>query len=153
MVDRSCSVCGHAHGRPELPGLGLHASVTHSGFLVGVALTRLGPVGLDVEAIRQIDVPAVQASVLNDNEDAVDVRSFLRYWTRKESVVKATGDGVLVPLTDVWVSRPTESARLIRYPGRTPPALIRDLAPVEGYVGAVTVLCDDEVTVVEHISV
>jgi phosphopantetheinyl transferase len=39
-----------------LPGTHLHASVTHSGDLVGVALARTAPVGLDVERIAPVDV-------------------------------------------------------------------------------------------------
>jgi 4'-phosphopantetheinyl transferase len=35
VVDRTCRRCREPHGRPRLPDAGLHASITHSGDLVG----------------------------------------------------------------------------------------------------------------------
>jgi 4'-phosphopantetheinyl transferase len=66
---------------------------------------------------------------------------FFTYWARKEALVKATGDGVAVPLGEVVVSPPGTPPRLLGYP--RPGGLaaqLRDLSPDPGYVGALAVL-------------
>jgi 4'-phosphopantetheinyl transferase len=149
VVERTCGRCAKPHGRPTLPGTGLHASITHSGDLVGVALTAVAPVGLDVEQIYAVDVAGLSRLVLHADETA-DGTGFFTYWTRKEAVVKATGDGLTVPLTEVRVSRPDEPPHLHAYPGRaTPPAYLADLRPADGYPAAVALLTGAPVTVVE----
>jgi 4'-phosphopantetheinyl transferase len=150
-VDRRCPTCDRPHGRPLLPGLGLHASVTHSGDRVGVALTRLGPVGLDVERLGERDVLPLTRLVLGEGEHAADEAQFYRYWTRKESVVKATGAGIVAGLPLVRVSAPDQPPRLLAYPdGPTPAATMHDLSPGDGYAGAVTVLTARPYRVIER---
>jgi len=150
-VDRACPDCARPHGRPTLPGTGLHASVSHSGARVVVALTAHGPVGVDVEQARAIDHDGMAGHVLGPDERAGDLTAFYRYWTRKESAVKATGDGLRVPLDQVRVSPPDQPARLLAYPGRPDlVATMADLAPGDGYLGAVTILAPGPVEVREH---
>ena len=144
-------VCGQPHGRPRLVGLDLFASVSHSADRVTVALTPAGPVGIDVERIGPIDVGALASHVLGSNEDAQSAREFFKYWVRKESVVKATGDGIVVGLDRVHVSRPGEPALLLDYPGRSlPSASMTDLNPGDDYVAAVTVLAPGSIIVTEQ---
>jgi 4'-phosphopantetheinyl transferase len=151
-VDRSCPRCHRGHGRPRLPTLDLHVSVTHSADRVAVALTRLAPVGVDVELIDHRDISHLAAYVLAADERAENVADFYRYWTRKESVVKATGDGIVVGLPNVRVSRPSEGPRLLSYPGCPKlQAAMRDLTPGDNYVAALAVLSADPVTVREHL--
>jgi len=150
-VVRSCPDCQRPHGRPTLPGLGLHASVSHSGARVAVALTRIGPVGVDVEESRDVLFAELSERVLGTGEQAHDLAAFYTYWTRKESAVKATGDGLRVSLSGVRVSRPDEPARLLGYPGRPDlAAWLADLKPRGGHAGAVTVLTGEPVSVREH---
>jgi 4'-phosphopantetheinyl transferase len=149
-VDRTCPRCGQPHGRPTLPGTDLHASITHSGDLVGLALTRIGPVGLDVEWITDIDVDGLARTVLHPDEHAADLAGFFTYWTRKEAVVKATGDGLGVPLPEVRVASPAEPPELLAYPGRTPDATLHDLHPAPGYRAALAVLTTAPVRPVEQ---
>jgi 4'-phosphopantetheinyl transferase len=124
-----------------IPGSGLHVSVSHSADRVAVALTRLGPVGVDVEEIGDLDPDELAPLVLGPGERAEASREFFTYWTRKEAAVKATGDGLRVPLRDVRVSGPHEAARLISYPGRPGWEMtLTDLRPGIGYAGALAVL-------------
>lgn len=154
LVDRTCSGCAQPHGRPLLPGTGLHASITHSADVVGLALTRVAPLGLDVELVADIDTVSLSRSVLHESERAPDLPSFFTYWTRKESVTKATGEGLRAVLTGVRVSGPGEPPAVLAYPGRERlPAVMLDLDPGEGYKGALTVLTEQAVRVEERLGV
>jgi 4'-phosphopantetheinyl transferase len=56
---------------------------------------------------------------------------FLRYWVRKESVLKATGEGLRVPMTDLTVSAPDEPPTLVRWTGRPELPSRVDMADLE----------------------
>jgi 4'-phosphopantetheinyl transferase len=156
-IDRTCPDCERPHGRPRLPDSGLHVSVAHSGDWVAVALTEVAPIGVDVEQVIDIDVSALAKSVLDTDETAglLSIRNFFVYWTRKESALKATGDGLTVPMNRVLVTAPDEPAELLGYPGRPRSgplvAQMCDLVPGpgrgDGYVAALTVLTDKPVEV------
>ena len=129
-VCRRCVVCGGPHGKPSV-GSGVHLSVSHAGGLVLVAVTRVAPVGVDVEpTTRSAQARAAAPGACTPDETAAitDGRDALRYWTRKEAIVKATGEGLTVPLTDLRVSAPDAPARLL------------DWDPADGYLGALAVL-------------
>ncbi|HEX4431546.1 MAG TPA: 4'-phosphopantetheinyl transferase superfamily protein [Frankiaceae bacterium] len=146
VVDRTCDQCGEPHGRPRIPGTDVHVSVAHSGSLVAVALTRAGPVGIDVEQRTGQWTSSLNRRVLAAAERAETQAQFLTYWCRKESVVKATGEGLRVPLTDVVVSAPGSPPALMSYRGGSMPAAMFDLR-LDGpdYAGALTVLTDQPV--------
>ena len=149
-VDRTCDACGQPHGRTRLVGIDLHASISHSGDRVAVALTRAGPVGVDVERISPIEVGVLASEVLAPGEQAISARDFFTYWVRKESVVKATGDGIPAGLERVRVSRPSEPAFLLDYPGRSLRAVtMADLSPGDDYAAAATVLAPGPIIVTE----
>ncbi|MEV5407320.1 4'-phosphopantetheinyl transferase superfamily protein [Thermopolyspora sp. NPDC052614] len=145
---RDCDSCGRPHGRPRLPGDDLHLSVSHSGDWVAVAVTGLGPVGVDVEqhSARALDLAE---TVLAPAEAAALARlpvgeraaAMIGYWARKEAVVKATGDGLRAPLSGVRVSPPGEPARLLAYDGRPDLVMaLRDLPSRPGHAAAIAVL-------------
>jgi hypothetical protein len=136
----------------------LYVSVAHGGAWVVVAVTALAPVGVDVEPVaRDLDVDGLAAQVLAPAErDVLDGlaaaearrRALLTWWTRKEAVLKATGDGLRIDPRDVVVSPPDALPRLIAFAGR--PELvgacaIADLAPDAEHVGAVAVLAAEPV--------
>ncbi|WP_132152732.1 4'-phosphopantetheinyl transferase family protein [Kribbella antiqua] len=104
-LTRTCADCGKPHGKVRVDGAEL--SVTHSGELVGVAVSD-HPVGLDVEKVDLgIDVDGLARLSLADEEIATlaksddRARAFTTYWTRKEAVVKATGDGLRTDLRTI----------------------------------------------------
>ncbi|MEU4602320.1 4'-phosphopantetheinyl transferase superfamily protein [Kribbella sp. NPDC023972] len=97
-LERACPDCGKPHGKVRSDGIEL--SVTHSGKLVGVAVSDR-PVGLDVEKVDPgLDVDGLARLSLSEAELAAlpqhdgRARAFTTYWTRKEAVVKATGVGL-----------------------------------------------------------
>ena len=149
-VVRDCAGCGRPHGRPRIDGSDLHVSVSHSGRRVAVACGRAGPLGVDVEEIAAVDVPGLASTVLAADETVTGLNDFFTYWTRKEAVVKATGDGLSVPLRDVLVSAPDAAPALHAYPGREVHAWMYDLAPGAGYAGALAVLTGTPVEVRER---
>ncbi len=146
-VERRCDRCPAAHGRPTIPGTGLHVSVSHSGAFVAVAVTAAAPVGVDVEEITQRSIADLAPLCLGPEEVARHPQDFYTYWCRKESVVKATGDGLRVPLPAVRVSPAHAPPRLVAYQGSTMPAAMSDLTIAGGYAGALTVLADGELDV------
>lgn len=149
-VDRTCPRCTKPHGRPRLPGTGLHASITHSGALVGLALTATAPVGLDVEQISDVDANGLSRIVLHPDERC-GTDEFFVYWTRKEAVVKATGDGLSVSLAQVRVSSPAQHPRLLSYPGCADLSVqLMDLLPAPGYPAALALLTTEPVRVIER---
>lgn len=148
-VDRSCPTCGEAHGRPRIPGSTIQASVTHSGSLVAVALTRAGPVGIDVQ-VRNARTALPLRRVLAPEEPVSVPEDLFTYWCRKESVAKATGEGVAVPFDEVVVSPAQAPARLVSYRGRPLAASLTDLDVGPGYCAALAILTDTPVRVDVH---
>ena len=64
---------------------------------------------------------------------------FYRYWTRKEAVLKASGDGLSVSPTRIAVSAPGSPAALTGWAGGGRPAAtihLQDLDPGSGYAAA-----------------
>lgn len=92
------------HGKPYLPDQpGLHVNLAHSGGLVAVAVTHLGPVGVDVEEVvpdrATLDIAArffapEEEAALAALEAGAQVGAFFETWTRKEAFLKATGLGI-----------------------------------------------------------
>jgi 4'-phosphopantetheinyl transferase len=147
-VAARCKDCAEPHGRPTLPGSGIEVSIAHSGNRVLVGATRTGHIGVDVELIDPcIRIDELLAYVLAPEErggPSVNAPlDFYRLWTRKEAVLKATGDGLRVPMSEVVVSPPLESARLIRLcqeEARAQDFVLADLEVPDGYAAAVAVL-------------
>lgn len=101
------------HGKPAVAGAGdLHVNVSHTDGLALLALGRDAPLGVDVERARD-DVNALDLArryFAPAEADALEAlpaperpRAFLRLWTRKEAVLKASGRGIggglTVPVT------------------------------------------------------
>lgn len=152
--DRTCR-CGAAHGKPVLPG-GPGFSLSHSGELVGVAVRPDGAVGLDVEQLRAVvDLPAMAAHTYSPAELARDraptQAAFFRTWTRKEALLKATGDGLALPMTAItltddgavthWADAHRADAHRTSAgdgaTGRRPAMWLHDLSPAPDHPGAV----------------
>ena len=107
-----------SHGKPVLRGCpDLHFSLSHSGNAVLCALDR-HPVGADIEMIRRRSLEHL-LSVFSDRERASIEQAaspelcFTRLWTRKESYLKLTGEG----LTGTKALReiPTEDTDMVHF--------------------------------------
>jgi 4'-phosphopantetheinyl transferase len=160
-IDRTCRSCGLQHGKPWVPALpDVHVSVSHSAGVVGVAVGRDGPVGLDVEVVGGYaagELDSLAACVLASEERAAlalvpqpsRALAFTTYWTRKEAVVKATGEGITC-VDHVVVTPPSSPPRLLRWPGHDLPLSLHELHPPDGAVATLAVLAETPVRVVER---
>jgi 4'-phosphopantetheinyl transferase len=136
-------------GKPALAGApGLAFNLSHAGDLALCAVTARGPVGVDVEQVRAgfdevweryftpLEVAALRAAAPGLRDEA-----FFRYWTLKEAYIKATGDGLSLPLDRFEiVPAPGSGEALVRATGGEPlPFELRSFRPAPGYAGAVAV--------------
>lgn len=88
------------NGAPYLPDFPeLHVSISHCRTAVAVAINQERKVGIDVECRRNISdglvervCTAAEQEALRNSDDAT--MTFLRYWTRKEAVLKMRGTGI-----------------------------------------------------------
>jgi 4'-phosphopantetheinyl transferase len=147
-LDRSCPDCQEPHGKVRVVGDSLAVSVSHSGDWVLVAATVAGEVGVDVESVdpaletgplARLTLHPVERQALRDVDPSRRSVAFARYWTRKEAVLKSTGDGLRSDLTQVRVTGPDEPAELIAWPAR--PELVgrlwlTDLDLADGYAAS-----------------
>jgi 4'-phosphopantetheinyl transferase len=104
------------HGKPELSpnSDNIAFNVAHSEDTILIALTRTGSLGVDVEYFdRKTDIMEVAQYNFTANEhrslelitDPLSrIRTFYRYWTRKEAVLKADGRGLIASLASFDIS-------------------------------------------------
>ncbi|WP_112245808.1 4'-phosphopantetheinyl transferase family protein [Kribbella monticola] len=153
-LDRTCDDCGRPHGKVRAQEMEL--SVSHSGDLIAVAFHPGSPVGLDVEkvdpgidadSLATVSLAEVEAKELAKYEPAARARAFTTYWTRKEAVVKATGDGMRADLRRVVVSSPDQPAALVNWPEYDGRVQLVDLEAGSEYSAALAILTGDPVTV------
>ncbi|WP_165546649.1 4'-phosphopantetheinyl transferase family protein [Kribbella soli] len=156
-LDRTCPDCDQPHGKVRVTGprTGWELSISHSGDLVGVAVGTVAPLGLDVEQVRAVEMESMAPLVLTPSEQRqlTSTADFIRYWTRKEAVVKSTGDGLRQPLNLVTVTAPSEPARVVGWTGREQVAAgigLYDLADRPGHSASLAILSTDDLTIVEH---
>jgi 4'-phosphopantetheinyl transferase len=127
-------------GRPYVSGSDLRFSLARSAGFALVALARGRAVGVDVERRRDGIAATViarhffsahEAAQLRELPEPARTATFLKWWTRKGAVLKATGEGI------------TERLAAAPPPGWS----VRDLAAGPAHVGAVAVQDLDPVVV------
>lgn len=148
-----------AYSQKEKPSLGQeHASsgvnfnLSHSGGIALLAFARNRDVGVDVEKVRSdFEAEAIASRFFSAHEqeqlrslpEEEKFESFFRCWTRKEAYIKATGDGLSLPLRQFDVSVVTENgdALLATRPDQAEAALwsLREIPAGPGYVAALCV--------------
>ena len=143
-------------GKPHVshrPGqLDLRFNVAHSGDVILLAFTEGRRLGIDVEQVRpdfatddiaERFFSGAERKCLRNLPATQRHDAFFRCWTRKEAYLKATGDGLSMPLDQFDVSlAPGEPARLIET--RPDPAEanrweLQDLPVPSGYAGALVI--------------
>jgi 4'-phosphopantetheinyl transferase len=145
-----------ANGKPALgegfESVGIHFNLAHTEDLALLAVTRIGTVGVDVECVRPIkNVDELVARFFSQREndlfqkvsDPEKPAAFFNLWTRKEALLKATGEGITRSLSLVEVSfLVNEPARLLAISGdeaAAPRWCLREITPAVGITGAVAI--------------
>jgi 4'-phosphopantetheinyl transferase len=118
------------HGKPFVAG-GPRFNLSHSADRAVLAVSSGAEVGIDIEAVRPVERLEALAERIMSPEEHAGFRAaadqpafFFDVWTRKESVVKARGDGIISDL------------RALSYEGCT----VARLAVGPGYAGALAVV-------------
>ena len=103
-------------GKPYLKNGDWHFSISHSGDIAAVAVSRDCPVGIDVEKIRPVSA-RILLRVFSESdahfvlggspvsngriEEREMLTRFFKVWTYKEAFVKMTGEGICADLKSI----------------------------------------------------
>jgi 4'-phosphopantetheinyl transferase len=145
-----------AHEKPRFGDTAseLQFSISHSGACVVVAISRAVPLGVDVECV---DATAPEASLVASVLCATEQQAFTampsaarpwgfcRYWTRKEAVLKATGDGLAIAPLRIAVTAPERAPALVGWSGAGRPSTsvhLYDLDAPSGYAASLATLAE-----------
>lgn len=147
-----------AYGKPFLhagplneAGRLLRFNLSHSDAYAVVAMTSGSEVGVDIERVQPVaDWEHLTETVFSQAERAQlaalppeeRLEGFFSGWTRKESYLKALGEGLHRPLADFDVTLAPQPPRLLAVralPGELTRWSFSPIAAVDGYAGAVCV--------------
>jgi 4'-phosphopantetheinyl transferase len=140
------------HGKPFLPETAICFNLSHSGKLALYAIARSMEIGIDIERIRT-DFECMEVAnrffshgetdALRSVPDDRQHVAFFDGWTRKEAFIKAIGEGMSFPLSQLELTlAPNELAHLISIVGDSPAAArfcLQDLDVGSGYAAALVV--------------
>ena len=104
-------------GKPELSGeikqTGIRFNISHSGHMAVVAVAHEIDIGIDIEYKKRIDDWSSVAERFFSPRENIQIRrlnqsrridAFYDCWTRKEALIKATGEGLSARLDEFEVS-------------------------------------------------
>jgi 4'-phosphopantetheinyl transferase len=135
-------------GKPFLEDSPLAFNIAHSGSFALCAVAASGETGVDIERRRHVEdvdrivqkfFSAAEAAEYRRYDRSARLDVFFRLWTRKESLLKATGKGLRGQLDAVDVTAAIcsgASVELRRAAGLAGTWALRSFTPSPGYVGA-----------------
>jgi 4'-phosphopantetheinyl transferase len=143
-----------ADGKPYLAGgkggASIHFSISHSDAVAAFAFSRTGSIGIDIENIRDIPEMIEIAERHFTTREKREIFScpessrstvFTRIWTRKEAVLKAQGQGLMILLNSVDVSTQGNTHEPWKVPVRSDGVSkefwVADIAGPAGFAAAV----------------
>jgi 4'-phosphopantetheinyl transferase len=141
---------------PAHAGSNIAFNISHSGGVALLAFTRGREIGVDVEQARSnFDVEAIARRFFSpaEQKQLADVPAekrpdaFFRCWTRKEAYIKATGNGLSLPLSqfDVALEPGASNALLATRPDISEAGRwqLREVPGGPGYIAALCVRGQD----------
>ena len=141
---------------PAYADRGITFNLSHSGGVALYAFARGRELGIDVEQVRRdFDVEAIARRFFSTHEQEQlaalpspeKIDAFFRCWTRKEAYIKATGDGLSLPLTqfDVSLAAGDTDALVTTRPDDAEAKrwLLREVPAGTGYIAALCVRGQD----------
>jgi len=100
--------------RPYLPGSAVDFNISHAGDFVICVVSPEARVGIDIEKKKQVDfsefentMNAMQWGQIHASDDPEAL--FYQFWCIKESVIKADGRGLSIPLDQITLTDNTVS--------------------------------------------
>ncbi|WP_428231972.1 4'-phosphopantetheinyl transferase family protein [Flavobacterium sp.] len=95
------------YGKPYMSESNFNFNISHSGNTV-VCVFSKQEIGIDIEEINEIDYSLFDnvfssRELAEINNEGLD--KFYELWTKKESVIKAIGKGMSIPLTEIEIDR------------------------------------------------
>lgn len=142
-----------AFGKPDVEtNTAMRFNISHSGSMAVFGFVQNYDIGVDVEKIKN-DFNALELATNFFSEEEIKALSrtnenerfqaFYRCWTRKESFIKAVGQGLSYPLDSFAVSMDNDhTAEFLRIEGILQPEPIWQLhsfRPAEGYIAALSI--------------
>lgn len=133
-----------AQGKPYLnDGSGLFFNLSHSDDYVLCAVAQR-EVGCDVERVKDVDIALANrffceeeyAHIAAQETAEEQIHLFFRYWTLKESFMKATGLGMSLPLHSFRIKLEGEKPALVQMTSRRE-YFLREYDDIPGYCCAV----------------
>ncbi len=97
-------------GRPFLHQ-GANFNLSHSGNQVVCAVSLDTRLGIDIEQVRQVDLTEFHSTMTTRQWKEIyasgnPIKEFFRLWALKESVIKADGRGLSIPLASLETGNP-----------------------------------------------
>jgi len=152
-----------SYSKKEKPSLGpayvdsgITFNLSHSGGIALLAFSFRREVGIDVEQVRRdSDLEAIARRFFSTREQRQlaalpteeKIDAFFRCWTRKEAYIKATGDGLSLPLRqfDVALAAGENNSLLATRPDDSEAGrwLLREVPAGPGYIAALCVRGQD----------
>jgi 4'-phosphopantetheinyl transferase len=137
-----------AFGKPYLCQRGgpkLHFNLSHSGDWVALAVSAGDEVGIDIETAAPANPDELVSIVLSEPElraferlpAALRPAAFLRCWTRKEALLKATGAGLSCDPRLVTAGWEEARSQVVAMPNHVAGFAVQDLALPAGASGSV----------------
>lgn len=155
LPPRELRIATREGGKPYLLDSDLRFNLSHSGQLALLAVGRT-ELGVDVERRREdLDVGALAERFFSAPEvehlarlaEPSRTRAFFAIWTRKEAYLKATGDGLSLPLSSFAVGTGTgagpHAVSSVHPAAETLPVTLHALSAGDGYAAALVVLAPD----------
>ena len=144
----SYTISTNAHGKPQVSNLPIEFNLSHSGNIILLAFSTQIPIGVDVEEVRNIDdIESIVTHYFHPSEvleiigchskDAHQI--FFSSWSKKESICKALGLGLNLPLDSFRVScLPLVGRWALGVPEGLPQEwTLVSFSPMEGYFAAI----------------
>ncbi|MEO7027771.1 MAG: 4'-phosphopantetheinyl transferase superfamily protein [Acidobacteriaceae bacterium] len=140
-------------GKPSLPGTHVSFNLSHAGQWFACAISTGGELGIelgidiehvhpleDMQALARHFFAPAEVERLASIPKTERTRSFFECWTRKEAVIKATGEGVSRPLDSFEVAfGPNTAPALLRLDNQpTPGWPMHTFDPAPQYIAALT---------------
>lgn len=96
------------YGRPNLAG-DVDFNISHSGDYVLCGVGKGIQIGIDIEEIKPVDFSDFENLMTSDQWRTIHTsedpqKSFFRFWAIKESIIKADGRGLAMPLNEIVIT-------------------------------------------------